>query len=460
MEFNITGLIELAIQYSESGYIVIEPKGKVIFINKVYQQFLGKRAEEIVGKHITEVLPNSKLPEIAKSAAPALGVWQKQGDDYLYGNRIPLFQDGKLVGVMGQMLFQKHDDVKKLLAELNSIQSRLELYQQELNVMWSSKHTFDSIIGRSKDILIAKRTAHKAAASSATVLINGETGVGKEVFAHAIHSGSGRVNKPFIKVNCAAIPADLLESELFGYDEGAFTGAKKRGKPGKFELANEGTLFLDEIGDMPLSMQAKLLRVLQEKEVERVGGVKPIKINVRIIAATNQMLEDLIRQGQFRADLYYRLNVIPITIPPLRERREDIPEFVAAALRQVSRQFRGTPKTIHSAAIEILCGYSWPGNVRELFNVIERMVNLAETDEIMISDLPLGIVDIRKKKEYGSPKSLQFILEETERDAIIQALQDTQGNKSKAAMLLGIHRVTLHEKLRKFLIVEDSKSFK
>ena len=452
MEVNLSDLLELTIQHSESGYIIIEPEGNVIFVNRAYQQFLGKKKEEIVGKHITEVLFNTKLHEVAKNPAPALGVWQKQGDDYLYGNRIPLFRDGKLVGVIGQMLFQKHDDVKKLLLELHSIQSRLELYQEEINMIWSSKHTFDSIIGCNKDILAAKRTAHKAAASNATVLIYGETGVGKEVFAHAIHSGSSRAAKPFIKVNCAAIPFELLESELFGYDEGAFTGAKKRGKPGKFELANEGTLFLDEIGDMPLSMQAKLLRVLQEKEIERVGGVKPIKVNVRIIAATNQMLEDLVKKGQFRADLYYRLNVIPITIPPLRQRQEDIPDFIDAALKQVSRQFRGKPKTIHPAVLETLSGYSWPGNVRELFNVIERMVNLAENDEIMMSDLPLGIADLRKKNSRTITKSLQLMLEEAERDAIIQALQETQGNKSKAAKLLGIHRVTLHEKLRKFLL--------
>jgi len=276
---DITGLMELIVQHSAGGYVVTDPNGIIIFINSAYKRFLGKPEKDILGKPINEVLQHSKLPEVAKTGVSAIGVWQKQGDDYLFGHRIPLYRDGTLVGAMGELIFQRSDDMKNLIKELNCVKTQLEYYQEELNSLWSPRHTMDSIIGHSGKICEVKRMAKKAAYSDASVLIQGETGVGKEVLAHAIHSASGRHSKPFIKINCAAIPYDLLESELFGYEEGAFTGAKKRGKPGKIELANDGTLFLDEIGDMPLNMQAKVLRVLQEKEVERVGGLRPIKVN-------------------------------------------------------------------------------------------------------------------------------------------------------------------------------------
>lgn len=449
---KIDSLMEMIVQHSAGGYIVTDPYGKIIFINNAYCRFLGKAAEEVLGKPIVEVLPNSRLPEVAKSGTPAMGVWQKQGDDYLFGHRIPLYRAGKIVAAMGQLIFQKPDDVKNLVQKMNQLQSQLEFYQEELNLLWSPKHTFDSIVGHSSKISAAKKIAQKAAASDATVLIQGETGVGKEVFAHAIHSASKRYSKPFIKINCAAIPYDLLESELFGYEEGAFTGAKKRGKPGKFELANEGTLFLDEIGDMPLNMQAKVLRVLQEREAERVGGLRPFKVNARIIAATNQGLEQAVKDGRFRADLFYRLNVLPINLPPLRERREDIPDFIEAALTRVTRQLKCTAKRIKPEALKVLGEYPWPGNVRELFNVIERMANLIDGDEIGLTDLPLGIFSKNSRSHAGKARSLRGIVEEAEKEAIVQALKEAKGNVTLAAKMLGIHRVTLHDKLKIYAI--------
>lgn len=448
-------LMELIVQYSAGGYIVTDPDGIVVFINNAYERFLGKSARAILGKPITEVLPHSKLQDVAKSGVTAMGVWQKQGEDYLCGHRIPLYRDGKLVGAMGQLVFQKSEDMKNLQRELNLVQTQLEYYQEELNSLWSSKYTLDSIIGHGDKIRAIKRMAQKAASSDASILIQGETGVGKEVFAHAIHSASDRYSKPFIKINCAAIPYELLESELFGYEEGAFTGAKKRGKPGKFELANGGTLFLDEIGDMPLNMQTKILRVLQEREMERVGGLRPIKVNARIIAATNHALEQLVKQGNFRADLFYRLNVLPVVIPPLRERTEDIPDFINAALSKVNRQSRQAAKKIKPEVIKILQEYFWPGNVRELFNVVERMVNLSDGEEIGLSDLPLGIKDRKSRSGDNKIRSLQRLMEETEKEVLIQTLQEAKGNKSMAAKILDIHRVTLYEKLKKYSLDSD-----
>jgi len=291
--------------------------------------------------------------------------------------------------------------------------------------------------------------ARKAAASNTTVLIQGETGVGKEIFAHAIHSASSRKDKPFIKVNCAAIPHDLLESELFGYEEGAFTGARKKGKPGKFELAHEGSIFLDEIGDMPLPMQAKLLRVIQEKELERIGGVSTIAVDVRIIAATNQNLEELVKTGRFRSDLYYRLNVIPVVIPPLRQRKEDIPEFIEFALQKMAQQ-TGHKPVFSEEAMEALCNYHWPGNVRELFNVVERIVSLHEGEVIEKRDLPAAIRGKRPRQMTRKNLSLKEYLEEAEKEAITIAMQEAKGNKNLAAQILGIHRITLYEKLKKY----------
>lgn len=450
---NINNLMELIVQYSAGGYIVTDLDGTVIYVNNAYCDFLGKTTQEVLGKPIVEVLPNTRLQEVAKSGVPAMGVWQKQGEDYLFGHRIPLYYNGKIVAAMGQLIFQKPDEVRNLVQKMNQLQSKLEYYQEELNLLLRSKHTFDSIIGRSDRIIAAKKLARKAALSDATVLIQGETGVGKEVFAHAIHSASSRSAKPFIKINCAAIPYDLLEAELFGYEEGAFTGAKKRGKPGKFEVASEGTLFLDEIGDMPLNMQAKVLRVLQEREVERVGGLKPYKVNARIVAATNQGLEQAVKEGRFRADLFYRLNVLPIAVPPLRERREDIAEFIETALIKVNRQMRCPPKRISPEALKVLVEqYSWPGNVRELFNVVEQMANLTDDDEIGLGDLPLGVRDKKRRFSTDKTRTLQCVLEEAERMAILEALQETRGNKTLAAKLLGIHRVTFHEKLKKYSI--------
>jgi len=334
-----------------------------------------------------------------------------------------------------------------------------------------------SIIGDSQGIRDVFNIVGRAAAFDSTVMVFGESGTGKELIARALHENSDRKNKPFIAVNCGAIPHELLESELFGYEKGAFTGASHT-RIGRLELANEGTIFLDEIGDMPAALQVKLLRVLAEQEVDRLGGTKPIKINVRFVTATHRNIEDAIQEGKFREDLYYRLNIIPIVIPPLRDRKSDIPLLVQHFLSKCNENQGQQPKTISDEAIQILANYSWPGNVRELGNFIERMVVLSVGNNITSKDLPekvLGEVPREslppiKEPEYelspskmlqnklqasffmGLPEegiNLKSAVEEFERGLIIEALEKTNWVKNKAAGLLELNRTTLVEKLKK-----------
>ncbi|OPX86302.1 MAG: Transcriptional regulatory protein ZraR [Pelotomaculum sp. PtaB.Bin104] len=310
---------------------------------------------------------------------------------------------------------------------------------EELYKINGTRYTINSIIGNSNAMEELKRLALKAAQTTSTVLISGGCGTGKELFAQAIHNASGRWYQPFININCAAVPAELAESELFGYEGGAFTGASRHGKPGKFELAGKSTIFLDEIGDMPLPLQSKLLRIIQEKEMMRVGGLHPKKIDVRIVAATNQDLQKLIFEGKFRQDLYYRLKVISLNIPPLSEHYEDIPTLVNHFIKDYCEANNKKVKGISDDAMNYLQNYSWPGNIRELGNVIERAVLFCKEDEISLEDLGLN-------SNISSGVEI-FSLSGIEKETIFKTLKATNGNKSKTAKLLGISRSTLYKKL-------------
>jgi Nif-specific regulatory protein len=355
-----------------------------------------------------------------------------------------------LLGHSIELSSKIHEEKKKLEEEKAYLKNQVKTL--------ISKTGMDGIIGRSKKILEIVDMIRSVAPTSATVLLTGESGVGKEVFAKAIHYSSPRKDKPFIKINCAAIPEDLLESELFGYEKGAFTGANTL-KKGKFELAHGGTIFLDEIGDMPLLLQSKLLRVLQEKEVERLGGSKPIKIDVRIIAATNKDLEKMVYEGTFREDLYYRLNVISIHIPPLRERKEDIPSLVYHFLEKFSREYNKNLK-ISEEVIDVFLNYHWPGNVRQLQNTIERMVILAKGDILTKENLPLDIKrqlsSIEKKTSVNSSfiKNIKLpkTVEELEKEAIIKALEETNYVIKKAAEKLGMTPRQVRYRIDKYKI--------
>ncbi len=436
--------------------VVVNKNGYVTMMNDAYGEFLNTDPKKAVGKHITDVIENTRMHIVAQTGKAEICDMQKIGEHNTVVTRIPIVKDGEVTGAVGKMVFRDVKDLRVLARKLTSLQSELEYYKEELQKVQGGKYTIESIIGSGEKIQWLKMIALRAAKGQSTVLVTGESGTGKELFAQAIHYASNRRHGPFIKINCASIPENLLESELFGYEEGAFTGARKGGKPGKFELANGGTIFLDEIGDMSMPMQAKLLRVLQEREVERVGGTKTSAVDVRVIAATNQDLETMMSQGTFRQDLYYRLNIIALHIPPLRERREDLPELCDALLRKVNRTLQFDVDGVSREAMELLMQYDWPGNVRELENVLERSVNLMdEVGDILPEHLPPTMrrpITKPAPSNQEDTKELAGIMEEAEKQAIYKALETAGGNRSQAAKILGIHRSGFYQKLSKYQI--------
>jgi transcriptional regulator with PAS, ATPase and Fis domain len=347
-------------------------------------------------------------------------------------------------------MFKDVKDVRKLASELSLLESKVKLYEEELINLRSTRYTFESIIGTSASIKALIIEARQAAANHYPVLISGESGTGKELFAQAIHHASPRRAHPFVRINCAAIPKDLLESELFGYEKGAFTGAGADGKPGKFELARHGTVFLDEVGDLPLEMQPKLLRVIEDKEFERVGGTRIIQSDFRVIAATNQNLGEMLIGKRFRKDLFYRLNVIPLHIPALRERKNDILPTARHLLKQIAGEANLSDIKIDRDAARVLENYGWPGNVRELFNVLERIMPALGGDTIYRENLPFYLHPGRQKFSEQYQSSLKDVQATTEKEAIRYALQENGNNKAGAARMLGIHRTQLYKKMKKF----------
>ncbi|WP_072180204.1 sigma-54 interaction domain-containing protein, partial [Bacillus cereus] len=382
----------------------------------------------------------------------------------IIATRIPIVKDGKIIGAIGKIMFHDIQQFKALGDQISEMESKLSYYQTELQRLQEGRLSFQSIIGESAKMKEVKMMALKVSKSRSTVLIRGESGTGKELFAHAVHRASPRASGTFIRLNCAAIPRDLLEAELFGYEEGAFTGAKKGGKPGKIELAEKGTLFLDEIGDMSLDMQVKLLRVLQEKEIERIGGTKIQKVDVRFIAATHRNLREMVQRGEFREDLYYRLNVFEIAIPPLRERKEDMIHITEFLIKKLNGELGSNVISFDERVREIFMEHDWPGNIRELENVLERAMNVIEGMIIQVHHLPAylrkkdkeeelyhDIFTINQKQNEGE-YSLQAEVESAEKRAITRALEKTAGNIKEAARLLGIHRASLYRKIEKYEI--------
>ncbi len=353
-------------------------------------------------------------------------------------------------------MFKDVRDVTKLAKKLSLLESKVELYEQELISIRSTRHTLESIVGESDAMQSLRKEAMKAAATQFPVLITGESGTGKELFAQGIHHASGRRLYPFVRINCSAIPKDLLESELFGYEKGAFTGARSGGKPGKLELAKHGTVFLDELGDLPLQMQPKLLRVIEDKEFERVGGTSVIRSDFRLIAATNQNLEEMLAERRFRKDLFYRLNVIPLHIPPLRERREDILPLVKHFLSQTAEEAFLPEITLDHDVEEVLQSYQWPGNIRELSNVLERVLSSLEGETIHLSDLPFYLYRSRKIASKLTAVSIREVQSRAEKEAILHTLRLAHYNKSKAATMLGIHRTHLYKKIKKYGITKPN----
>jgi transcriptional regulator with PAS, ATPase and Fis domain len=387
---------------------------------------------------------------VARTGRPEINHSHRIKGQDMVVQRIPIKKNGEVVAVFGQVMFKDVRDVRKLAEKLEVLETKVALYEKELISLRSTKYTLDSIIGVSEAIKNLKTDALQAAATNLPVLITGESGTGKEMFAQAIHHVSPRKINPFIRINCSAIPKDLLESELFGYEKGAFTGANSEGKPGKFELAKGGTVFLDEIGDMPLEMQPKLLRVLEEKEFERVGGTSLVKADFRFIAATNQNLEVMLEKRLFRKDLYYRLNVIPLHIPPLREREEDIIPMARHMLNQISRDASIAEVVLDREAEKAMVKYEWPGNAREVSNVLERTLSSLKGNIIHLCDLPFYLYRNKRQLPGASTKPLKNIQASAEKEAIRYALESSDYNKARAANLLGIHRTLLYKKMKKY----------
>lgn len=452
----------------QDSLILVNPQGVITLINQSFADILGIRASTMIGKHVHEAYPNSnpsRLPTVMHSGREEVAEPHLLNGNTAVVSRYPLYKNGEIIGALGKILF--HD-----IHELSRLAEKFSVYicrpEEESKRKKGNLHEFkydcNSIIGHSPAMKDLKEKLLRIAQRPSNVLLSGESGTGKELFAHAIHAASKRRYAPFVRVNCAAIPEQLIEAELFGYVDGAFTGARKGGQVGKFEQAHGGTIFLDEISEMPLHMQAKMLRVLQEKEVTPLGGTRTRKLDIRVIAATNVTLEQLVAEGKFRTDLYYRLNVIALEIPPLRERREDIYFIAKHLIDNFNDEFDLNIQGLSDEAWQMLKSYNYPGNIRELRNAIESAFNMTAGPLLEAADLPQYIrqkfgPQFLKSAQTSPPpellgsvgqKPLQEIMEELEQQLLKATLEKTGGNKQGAANLLGISRPGLYKKLQKF----------
>ena len=443
-------ILQSVINNAYDGLVMINEKEEIIFISPSLIELFDLKSDHIQRVQVDNVLPQLQLEKVLQTGVAEVSEFlEVKGIKYMV-HRIPVYQDKVMIGAIGKVVYRQLHEVKELLKSFDTYDNKQEKVKGKVEM---SRFTFDQIVTQDPFMEKLMRSGMKAAKGRTTILVRGESGTGKELFAHAIHSASIFAKGPFITVNCAAIPEHLLESEFFGYEEGAFTGAKHKGKIGKFDLAHGGTLFLDEVGDMSLQLQAKLLRVLQEREFYRIGGTERIKVDVRIIAATNRPLEKMVAEGEFREDLFYRLNVISFEIPPLRKRKRDILLLSERFIHELNQK-NGTSVTGWDPMFEqAIVEYDWPGNVRELRNVWERAMVFAENGKVELGDLPDYII---KKAGYDlfledeESTSDQPLLEKAEQLAIHRALQLANGNKSKACQLLGISRSVLYDKLKKY----------
>lgn len=443
--------LQMILESVQDGICVVDRSGEVTYVNPSYLRIVHKTPEMVVGQNVFETAADGNRCAVLRSGIARIGsIRHKKDGTTIVANVNPIFVDGEIAGVVS--VIKDITEIQMLMERLSQVSAKAEYLEQELLRTKKTAQAFANYIGKSGKVVDVLALASKAADSSANVLIRGESGTGKEVIAEGIHYASGRRRGPFIRVNCGAIPGALLESELFGHEKGAFTGAVRR-KLGKFELANHGTIFLDEIGELDKNLQVKLLRVLQQKEFDRVGGEETIHVDVRIIAATNRDLEAMVREGTFRDDLYYRLNVIPIILPPLRDRPDDIPLLVEHFIEKISKENKKDVRGITPDAMQMFMHYRWPGNVRELENVIERVITLMDTDLITAAVLPSYIKgDIAGREVQSLADDTVLPWEEYEKQIIANALR--QGTSfNGAAKLLRISHKTVAAKARKYGLV-------
>ena len=447
--------LESIIDACSEGVYISDGYGVGLRVNRAYERITGVSAKELLGKNMADVVAQGivsdsvTLKVLEKKETITITQKIKGGKEVLVtGN--PIFDDN---GLIKRVVTTVRDitELNLLHKKITEMNERSEKYYNELLFLRKSQFDTDELTFVSKAMMNVVDMACHVAQFDSTCLLLGESGVGKDVIARLIHMNSSRNNMPFIKINCGAIPHNLLEAELFGYEGGAFTGARKEGKPGMFEIAHTGTLFLDEIGEMPLELQVKLLQVLQDKNVYRVGGTKRIKVDVRIIAATNRNLEDMVQAGKFREDLYYRLNIVPIEIPPLRERPEDILPLAEVILQQINQKY-GKNKQLSPEVIQCLLNYNWPGNVRELKNIIERLVVISSADIITTDYLPKKLYRNNKLPiPYLTKNKLKEAIEEVEKHLLTEAIKKYK-SLSKIASELGVDKSTVCRKIQRYKI--------
>ncbi|MBS3804374.1 MAG: sigma 54-interacting transcriptional regulator [Oleiphilaceae bacterium] len=439
---------------ASAGAIAVDRHCRITWINTSYAALLGiPNPETAIGKLVGTVIPHTRMPEVVESGRPLLLDIMEHENQQLVVTRLPYFDDdGQVIGAVAFVLYDDLEPLTPLVSKYRRLHQDLLAARKALaRRARGTRYNLGDFVGASAGALEVKRRARLAAGREIPVLILGETGTGKEVLAQAIHSVSGRAGRSFVGVNLAAVPENLLEAEFFGVTPGAYTGADKRAREGKFQLADGGTLFLDEIGDMPLTLQAKLLRALQEGEVEPLGSNKVQAVDVRVIAATSRNLEVMMAEGSFRSDLYYRLNVLEISIPPLRERLADIGVLCEALLQDISESL-GLRAEITDTAIAALSSYGWPGNIRELRNVLERALTLDEESGTLDADaifkvLPQQSTGCLPQHSVTQIRPLAEVLAAAEAEAIESALLGNRGNRSQTARALGISRSALYEKL-------------
>ncbi|MDA1474914.1 sigma-54 interaction domain-containing protein [Bacillus changyiensis] len=453
---EVRTMLEAIIQSSDEAISVVDENGIGMMINPAYTKMTGLSTDQVIGKPAnTDISEGESMHlKVLETRRPVRGARMKVGPNKkeVIVNVAPVIVDGILKGSVGLI----HD-----VSEIQSLTKELDRARQIIRTL-EAKYTFADIIGSSEQMLVALEQAKLGAKTPATILLRGESGTGKELFAHAIHNESDRKYNKFVRVNCAAISESLLESELFGYEDGAFSGAKRGGKKGLFEEANNGSIFLDEIGELSQNTQAKLLRVLQEKEIVRVGGTKPISVNVRVIAATNVNIEKALAEGRFREDLYYRINRYPISIPPLRQRKEDINALSHHLLAKINQEYGRNVKGLTKRAIKLLAMRKWPGNVRELENVLERAMIFLKPQLEWIDLEHLPEIDHPKKKLKIDPllteienEKLSDAVERFEAHMIQEALEKHRYNRTKTAKALGVSIRNLYYKIDKYNLAKD-----
>lgn len=441
-------MLDVLLNVADEAFVFVDKSGTVQAMSRAYMDFLGKSEEECLHQHVTEVIENSCMHVVLETGKAEYAQIQKLRGENMVATRLPIYQNGEVIGAFGRVLFKNVKEVRELSKKIDKMELELNLYKKDFQMANQAKYGLDDIVSTNREMLTLKKTVKKISNMKSNVLILGESGTGKELVAHSIHRLSARAENPFVSVNCGAIPAELLETELFGYEEGAFTGARKGGQIGYFNAADTGTIFLDEIGELSLNLQVKLLRVLQDHMIVKVGSTTPTKVDIRIIAATNRNLQTLVEMGKFRADLYFRLNVVTISLPPLRKRLDDLPLLSAHIVKKVCKKEQLKPGKVSLEALHLFYQYDWPGNIRELENVIESAINCVEEGgSIKIHHLPQWLTGVAKREQER--EALKTVMDNFEKEYITQVLVSVHNNKTKASKILGLSRTSLYEKLEK-----------